>query len=75
MSRDSFREYLAEMVDHLSRYMDRADVWRNLERMGISRNHFYNVTNPGRKTSKGKPYFVPLEWLITLTNESKNTMR
>lgn len=61
---DTYGEFLAELVDDMARYDDRPDIFR---RNDISRNHFYNVTNPNRESTSGKPYHCPTEWGVKLT--------
>jgi predicted DNA-binding transcriptional regulator AlpA len=64
--RDSYGSIFADMVDRAARFMDRPDIFRLL---GISRNHFYNVTNPDRQTSSGHDYPFPTEWGVKGTNQ------
>jgi len=66
---ETYGELLADLVDELARYEDRAAIFR---RNDISRNHFYNVTNPNRESSSGKPYPCPTEWGVQLTRDSGN---
>ena len=66
---ETYGELLADLVDELARYENRAAIFR---RNDISRNHFYNVTNPNRESSSGKPYPCPTEWGVQLTRDSGN---
>jgi hypothetical protein len=66
---ETYGELLAELLDELAKYEDRAAIFR---RNDISRNHFYNVSNPNRESSSGKPYPCPTEWGVQLTRDSEN---
>lgn len=66
---ETYGELLAELVDEIAKYEDRADVFRRNE---IPRGHYYNVINPNRKTSGDNPFYCPTEWGVRLTNDSKN---
>jgi len=57
--RDTYGLIFADMVDRQARFTPREDLFRRLD---ISRNHFYNVTNPDRQTAGGNPYPFPTEW-------------
>lgn len=69
MSKETYGELLSDLIDEMARYEDRPDIFR---RCNISRNHFYNVTNPNRRSSSGEPYYCPTEWGVQLTKDSKN---
>ena len=56
---DTYGMIFSDMVDRAARYEERSDLFRKL---GISRNQFYNVTNPNRETSAGNAYPFPTEW-------------
>jgi len=66
---DTYGEVFSEMVDEQAKYDDRATVFRKLD---ISRNQFYNVTNPNRQTSAGNSYPFPTEWGVRATREFKD---
>ena len=66
---ESYAEVFSEMIDRRARHEVRADIFRKLD---ISRNQFYNVTNPNRTTSGGNPYPFPTEWGIRATNDFKD---
>ena len=67
--RETYGELLPDLLDSMARYEERAEIFR---RNDISRNHFYNVTNPNRESSGGKPYPCPTEWGVRLTRDSAN---
>lgn len=69
MSKETYGECLADLLDDMAKYEDRPDIFR---RCSISRNHFYNVINPNRKSSSGDPYPCPTEWGVRLTRDSQN---
>ena len=69
MPKETYGETLSDLVDEMAQFEERAGIFR---RSQISRNHFYNVTNPNRESSSGKPYYCPTEWGVTLTRDSKN---
>lgn len=64
---DTYGELLADLVDSIAKYEERPTIFR---RNDISRNHFYNVTNPNREASSGRPYYCPTEWGVKLTRDS-----
>lgn len=66
---ESYGEQFADMVDEQAKYYDRGELFRRLD---ISRNQFYNVTNPNRTTSGGNPYPFPTEWMVRATREFKD---
>ncbi len=66
---ETFSGIFVAMIDRAARYMDRSEIFRKLE---ISRNQFYNVTNPNRLTQKGERYHFPAKWGIRATNKLKN---
>ncbi len=63
---ESYGEIFADMIDKQAKFIDRGDIFRRLD---ISRNQFYNVTNPNRTTSGGNPYPFPTEWIVRATRE------
>lgn len=67
--RETYGELLADLLDDIAKFEDRSDIFR---RNDIRRNHFYNVVNPNRETSTGRPYHTPVEWLVKLTRDSGN---
>jgi hypothetical protein len=67
--RDTYGQIFSDMVDKAARYTERADIFRKLN---ISRNHFYNVTNPDRQTAGGNPYPFPTEWGVSGTTQFKD---
>ena len=66
---ESYGEVFSEMIDRAAKFEDRPDIFRRLE---ISRNQFYNVTNPNRTTSGGNSYTFPTEWGVRATREFKD---
>lgn len=66
---DTYGEAFAEMIDRRAKHEDRADIFRKLD---ISKNQFYNVTNPNRTTSGGNPYPFPTEWGVRATNDFRD---
>lgn len=64
----SYGEIFADMIDDRAKYDDRGEIFRQLD---ISRNQFYNCTNPNRTTSGGNPYPFPMEWMVRATREFK----
>lgn len=66
---DSYGEIFSDMIDKQARYDDRGTIFRKLD---ISRNQFYNVTNPDRLTSAGNPYPFPTSWGVRATNAFKD---
>jgi len=69
MSGDTYGEVLADMVDEICRFENRADVFRKND---ISKGHYYNVINPNKTSSSGTQYCCPTEWGVRLTNSSQN---
>lgn len=69
MSGDTYGELLADAVDRACQYEERADVFR---RSGIKKGHYYNVINPDRKSTSGDPFHCPTEWVVAVTNLSKD---
>jgi hypothetical protein len=67
--RETYGELLSDLMDDIAKFEDRPDIFR---RNDIPRNHFYNVTNPNRESSSGRPYYTPVEWLVKLTRDSCN---
>ena len=65
---ETYGELLSELVDEMAQYADREEIFRRNE---IKRNHFYNVTNPNRRSSSDKPYHTPTEWGVRLTRDSR----
>jgi hypothetical protein len=63
----TYGEMLAEHVDEMAKYEDRAEIFR---RNDIPRGHFYNVINPDRRTSGGNGFYAPIEWMVRLTRDS-----
>ena len=63
---ETYGEAFSDMVDREAKYRDRPDIFRALD---ISKNQFYNVTNPNRTTSGGNPYPFPMEWMVRATKE------
>lgn len=63
---ESYGDAFSQMIDRQAKYEDRADIFRKLD---ISRNQFYNVTNPNRQTSGGNPYPFPTEWGVRATRD------
>lgn len=66
---ETYAEVFSDMVDKRAKFEDRPDIFRKLD---ISRNQFYNVTNPNRTTSGGNPYPFPTEWGVKATREFKD---
>jgi hypothetical protein len=66
---ETYGEMLSDLVDDMAKYEERPAIFR---RNDISRNHFYNVTNPNRETNSGNRYPCPTEWGVLLTKDSKN---
>ncbi len=66
---DSYGEVFSDMLDRAAKHEERSDIFRKLE---ISRNQFYNVTNPNRQTSGGNSYTFPAEWGVRATNTFKD---
>lgn len=66
---DTYGEMFADLVDRQARHYERPEIFRILD---ISRNQFYNVTNPNRTTSGGNPYPFPMEWMVRATREFKD---
>ena len=66
---DTYGEVFSDMVDRRAKWEERPDIFRKLD---ISRNQFYNVTNPSRTTSGGNPYPFPTEWGVRATNDFKD---
>ncbi len=64
---ETYGECLVQLIDEMARFEDRSDIFR---RNDISRNHFYNVTNPNRESSAGRPYPCPVEWMVKLTRDA-----
>ncbi len=64
-----YGDIFADMIDIQAKYHDRGELFRLLD---ISRNQFYNVTNPNRTTSGGNSYSFPLEWMVRFTREFKD---
>ncbi len=64
-----YGEIFADMIDQQAKFRDRGELFRLLD---VSRNQFYNVTNPNRTTSGGNPYPFPLEWMVRATREFKD---
>lgn len=63
-----YKYLLTKLVDKMAEYEERAIIFK---RNDIPRAHFYNVTNDDRLSSSGKPYHTPVDWVIKLTNDSK----
>ncbi len=63
---DTYGEIFSEIIDRVARHTERPEIFRRLD---ISRNQFYNVTNPNRTTSGGNPYPFPTEWGVRATRE------
>ena len=61
-----YRFMMTEMVDRQAEFEERARIFQRLD---IPRNHYYNVTNPDRRTSAktDKPYYIPMEWAQKMT--------
>ena len=65
----SYGEMIADLVDGMCKYDDRAAVMR---RNDILKGHFYNVINPNRETSSGNSFYTPVEWFVKLTRDSQD---
>lgn len=66
---ETYSDSFSDMIDRRAKHEDRPDIFRKLD---ISRNQFYNVTNPNRTTSGGNPYPFPTEWGVRATNDFKD---
>ena len=65
---DTYGELLAEVVDKICKFDERADVFRRNE---IPKGHYYNVINPNKRTSGDRPFYCPTEWGVKLTRDGK----
>ena len=63
---ETYGEVFAEMIDRRAKHEERSDIFRKLD---ISKNQFYNVTNPNRTTAAGNTYPFPTEWGVRTTND------
>lgn len=66
---ETYGEVFSDMIDRQARFEDRVDIFRKLD---VSRNQFYNVTNPNRTTSADNPYPFPTQWGVRATKEFKD---
>lgn len=67
--RDTYGLIFSDIVDRQARFTPRDDLFRRLD---ISRNQFYNVTNPDRQTASGNAYPFPTEWGVKGTVQFKD---
>ena len=66
---ETYGELLAQLMDEMARYDERADIFRRNE---IPKGHYYNVINPKRRTSTDNRFYCPTEWGVRLTRDSHN---
>ena len=69
MAEDTYGEMFGEMIRRMLKYESQGDIFR---RCGIRKRHYYSVINPNAKTSGENCFTMPLEWLVTATNDSRD---